>query len=220
MSPCPRFRACPRNRRALVVALLCACTTMPQPAPTPEPKSEKPAALPDPEEKPKTAEAPASPTGAVAGEKRPLHELPYTPSLDPAAIDRSVDPCVDFYQFACGGWMKSNPIPADQPRWSVYGKLADENQRFLWGMLWRRRTAARRDADAAEDRRLLRRLHGRGGDREGRRRAARRSFAAIDALQSIAELAALLGAPAPRAAGERAASSASAPTRTSATPRR
>src|SRR5258707_15683812 len=50
-------------------------------------------------------------------------------------MDKSADPCVDFYRFACGGWIKNNPIPPDESRWSVYGKLARENQRFLWGIL-------------------------------------------------------------------------------------
>ncbi|TMH87252.1 MAG: M13 family metallopeptidase [Betaproteobacteria bacterium] len=50
-------------------------------------------------------------------------------------MDRSAEPCVDFYRFACGGWMRNNPIPPDESRWSVYGKLARENQRFLWGIL-------------------------------------------------------------------------------------
>jgi len=66
---------------------------------------------------------------------RPLFSLPYTPSLDESAMDRSADPCVDFYAYSCGGWMKKNPIPPDQPAWSVYGKLTNENLRFLWGIL-------------------------------------------------------------------------------------
>ena len=66
---------------------------------------------------------------------RPLEAMPYSPSLDLTSMDRSVDPCVDFYKFVCGGWQKNNPIPADEASWSVYGKLANENQQFLWGIL-------------------------------------------------------------------------------------
>ena len=66
---------------------------------------------------------------------RPLTAMPYSPSLDVTSMDRSVDPCVDFYKFSCGGWQKNNPIPADQAAWSVYAKLANENQQFLWGIL-------------------------------------------------------------------------------------
>ena len=65
----------------------------------------------------------------------PLFSLPYSPSLDLSSMDRAADPCVDFYQFACGAWIKKNPIPPDQARWDVYSKLANENQRFLWGIL-------------------------------------------------------------------------------------
>ena len=41
-------------------------------------------------------------------------KLPYIPSLDLASMDKLADPCVNFYQYACGGWKKNNPIPADQ----------------------------------------------------------------------------------------------------------
>ena len=68
-------------------------------------------------------------------QQRPLSELPYTPSLDVPSLDKSVDPCTDFYQFSCGGWTASNPIPPDQAAWSVYGKLEEENLQYLWGVL-------------------------------------------------------------------------------------
>jgi len=67
--------------------------------------------------------------------ERPLTALPYTPSLETSFMDRTVDPCVDFFKYSCGNWLKINPIPADQSRWDVYGKMADDNQRFLWGIL-------------------------------------------------------------------------------------
>ena len=61
--------------------------------------------------------------------------LPYYPSLDLRSMDRSIDPCVNFYEYSCGGWKKNNPIPADQTSWSVYGKLYQDNLNFLRAIL-------------------------------------------------------------------------------------
>ena len=65
----------------------------------------------------------------------PLTALPYSPSLDLSSMDRSVDPCMEFSRYSCGGWIKKNPIPPDQSRWDVYAKLEEDNRRFLWGIL-------------------------------------------------------------------------------------
>ena len=81
--------------------------------------------------------------------------------LDLSALDKTVDPCVDFYTYSCGGWMKNNPVPPDQSNWGTYGKLqrrkpgaiAHHPRRSREFQLWE-------GNGYAEDWRLLRLLHG------------------------------------------------------------
>ncbi|XP_014208366.1 endothelin-converting enzyme homolog isoform X3 [Copidosoma floridanum] len=53
------------------------------------------------------------------------------------SIDPSVSPCDDFYQYACGGWIKKNPIPDGKSMWGTFGKLEQDNQLVIKNVLER-----------------------------------------------------------------------------------
>jgi putative endopeptidase len=55
--------------------------------------------------------------------------------FDLANLNRSFSPCDDFYQFADGGWLKSNPVPRAWPSWASFNKLQDHNQQALHDIL-------------------------------------------------------------------------------------
>ncbi|MBV9573140.1 MAG: hypothetical protein JOY93_03735 [Acidobacteriales bacterium] len=51
--------------------------------------------------------------------------------FDVNAIDKSVDPCVNFYQYACGTWRQQNPVPPDKSIYGRFSELADRNRLIL-----------------------------------------------------------------------------------------
>src|SRR2546422_6434997 len=57
------------------------------------------------------------------------------PAFDLNSLDRSMDPCVDFYQFSCGSWMKNNPIPPDRGSYGRGRELQEYNLTVLKGIL-------------------------------------------------------------------------------------
>jgi predicted metalloendopeptidase len=67
-------------------------------------------------------------------------------------IDTTANPCVDFYQYACGTWVKDNPVPADQSRWGRFDLLEENNRDVLREIL---ETASKPDAGRESTVRLI-----------------------------------------------------------------
>jgi putative endopeptidase len=65
---------------------------------------------------------------AAKDSNKPAPQLDH---FDPKKVDPSVDPCTDFYKYACNQWIADNPVPADEVFWGAFGKLQLWNEAFV-----------------------------------------------------------------------------------------
>src|SRR5690348_11939568 len=62
-------------------------------------------------------------------------QAPTSLKFDIGAVDKSADPCADFYQYACGNWMAQHPIPSDRPYIAVFQQMRELNEARIKGIL-------------------------------------------------------------------------------------
>jgi putative endopeptidase len=116
-------------------------------------------------------------------------------AIDPANMNNAANPCDNFYQYANGGWIKTNPVPADKSRWGAFEQLADHNRDVLKSILVD--ISARKDWPKGSVEQKVADFYASGMDQAAIEKAGttplKSWFAAVDTVKGAEDLAVVLG---------------------------
>ena len=73
----------------------------------------------------------STPTAKTSPQKLENEKVSFSPDM----LDKSIDPCTDFYAYACSKWQAQNPIPSDQPAWGRFNELQERGQYIVRDIL-------------------------------------------------------------------------------------
>ena len=87
---------------------------------------------------------------AACGNKNESQTPELTSGIDLSNMDTTANPVDDFYQYACGGWMKNNPLTGEYSRYGAFDKLAEQNRQQLKELIEEIATAKNEKGSNAE----------------------------------------------------------------------
>jgi len=101
---------------------------------------------------PATPGVSTAPSAVASTATAKTETLAQASGVEKAALDPGVQPCDDFYQYACGGWIKQTEIPGDEATWyRSFSVIRDRNEEVLKGILEAKAKAKGDAGDAGDD---------------------------------------------------------------------